>query len=106
MSAAAAAVPGTYMGRSQMGNGRPIPINPATGQVDINALLANMVDRTKDLLLRHVEARAGRNGRIAAVPVFQDGARSTGPVQRQCRERRSWKPISKGRAASSIRPMI
>ena len=47
MSAAAAAVPGTYMGRSQMGNGRPIPINSATGQVDINALLANMVDRRK-----------------------------------------------------------
>ena len=51
MSAAAAANPatvaGTYMGRSQMGNGRAIPINPSTGQVDINALLANMVDRRK-----------------------------------------------------------
>ena len=47
MSAAAATVPGTYMGRATMGNGKQIPINPSTGQVDINALLGNMVDRRK-----------------------------------------------------------
>lgn len=47
MSAAAAAVPGTYLGQRTMGNGRAIPVNPQTGQVDINALLANMVDRRK-----------------------------------------------------------
>ena len=37
---------GTYLGRSQMGSGAAIPVTP-TGQIDVNALIANMVDRKK-----------------------------------------------------------
>jgi len=36
-----------YLGKQQMGNGNEIPVNPATGQVDINALISRMVDRRK-----------------------------------------------------------
>ncbi len=37
---------GTYLGRSNMGNGAPIPVTPS-GAVDINALIGQMVDRRK-----------------------------------------------------------
>ena len=47
MSAAAMAAPGAYLGASKTGTGKPIPINPQTGQIDINALIAQMVDRRK-----------------------------------------------------------
>ena len=38
---------GTYMGQSQTGSGKAIPVNPTTGQLDINALIGQMVDRRK-----------------------------------------------------------
>ncbi len=37
---------GTYLGKSTMGNGAPIPVT-ASGAVDINALIGQMVDRRK-----------------------------------------------------------
>jgi hypothetical protein len=37
---------GTYMGASKTGTGKAIPVTP-TGQIDINALIQNMVDRRK-----------------------------------------------------------
>jgi len=41
------AAPGTYLGQSKTGSGQPIPVNPVTGQLDINALIGQMVDRRK-----------------------------------------------------------
>jgi hypothetical protein len=38
---------GNYMGRQTTGRGAPIPVNPQTGQLDINALIGQMVDRRK-----------------------------------------------------------
>lgn len=38
---------GTYFGQRQTGAGRPIPVNAATGAVDINAVIGQMVDRRK-----------------------------------------------------------
>lgn len=48
MSAAATAVPasGTYLGRTKTGTGQSIPVN-SRGQLDINALIGQMVDRRK-----------------------------------------------------------
>ena len=43
----AVAVPGTYMGQAKTGAGRPIPVDDQTGQLDINALIGQMVDRRK-----------------------------------------------------------
>lgn len=37
---------GSYLGKQTMGNGNPIPVTPQ-GQVDINALIGQMVDRRK-----------------------------------------------------------
>ena len=42
-----AAVAGTYLGAQKTGAGQTIPINPQTGQVDINSLIGQMVDRRK-----------------------------------------------------------
>lgn len=39
-----------YLGNSKMGQGTPIPINPATGQMDINSLVGLLVDQRKDYL--------------------------------------------------------
>src|SRR5271157_2221332 len=38
---------GTYLGAKSTGTGKPIPVNPQTGQLDINALIGQMVDRRK-----------------------------------------------------------
>jgi hypothetical protein len=38
---------GSYLGQSKTGMGAPIPVVPGTGNVDINALIAQMVDRRK-----------------------------------------------------------
>lgn len=38
---------GSYLGQSSTGAGKPIPINPATGGLDINALVGQIVDRRK-----------------------------------------------------------
>lgn len=38
---------GNYFGRTTTGKGAPIPVNPNTGQIDINALIGQMVDRRK-----------------------------------------------------------
>ena len=43
----AQAVPGSYLGQTTTGMKQPIMVNPATGQIDINALIQNMVDRRK-----------------------------------------------------------
>ncbi len=40
-------VAGSYLGRTATGAGRPIPVDPSTGNVDINALIGMMVDRRK-----------------------------------------------------------
>lgn len=40
-------VEGSYLGRSETGAGRPIPVDRETGQLDINALIGMMVDRRK-----------------------------------------------------------
>jgi len=42
-----AAAGGTYLGAQRTGMGAPIPVVPGTGNVDINALIAQMVDRRK-----------------------------------------------------------
>jgi hypothetical protein len=39
-----------YLGNSKMGQGSPIPVNPATGQMDINSLVGLLVDQRKDYL--------------------------------------------------------
>ena len=38
---------GTYLGQSQTANGAPIPVNKQTGQIDINALIGQTLDRRK-----------------------------------------------------------
>jgi hypothetical protein len=53
------AVPGTYLGQTKTGAGRPIPVNPATGQLDINALIGQMVDRRKWYFYDVVKIAAG-----------------------------------------------
>ena len=40
------AQPGSYMGATKTATGKPIPVTP-TGQIDINALIQQMVDRRK-----------------------------------------------------------
>jgi len=37
-----------YLGQSKMGQGNVIPTNPATGDIDINALVGQLVDQRKD----------------------------------------------------------
>ncbi len=37
-----------YLGQQKMGQGTPIPINPSTGDIDINALVGQLVDQRKD----------------------------------------------------------
>jgi len=46
-AAAPSTVPGTYMGQRTTGSGKAIPVNASTGQLDINALIGQMVDRRK-----------------------------------------------------------
>ena len=38
---------GSYLGAQTTGSGQPIPVNPSTGQLDINALVGQIVDRRK-----------------------------------------------------------
>jgi hypothetical protein len=38
---------GTYLGASTTGSGKPLPVNPKTGALDINALVGQIVDRRK-----------------------------------------------------------
>jgi hypothetical protein len=40
-------VPGTYLGQDKTGSKKPIPVDPDTGRLDINALIGQMVDRRK-----------------------------------------------------------
>ena len=47
MAAGNGTTSGTYLGKSTTGRGNPIPVNPQTGQLDINALIGQMVDRRK-----------------------------------------------------------
>lgn len=37
-----------YLGQTKMGQGTPIPINPTTGDIDINALVGMLTDQRKD----------------------------------------------------------
>lgn len=61
-----ASAPGTYLGQSKTGRGSSIPVNPQTGQLDINALIGQMVDRRKTYYYDTLKIPAG--GTVSSTP--------------------------------------
>ena len=78
-----------YMGQSKMGQGNPIPVNPSTGQLDINALVGMLVDQRKDYVYDTLEAAARRHGPVSALPAVPESHRSRGYLQQQPGEDRT-----------------
>lgn len=71
--AAAASVPGTYLGANRTGAGQPIPVNQTTGVVDINALIGQMVDRRKIYFYDTIKLAPGATVTNTTYQFFQQG---------------------------------
>ena len=61
-----------YLGQTKMGQGTPIPINPATGQLDINALVGMLVDQRKDYVYDTLKFQPGQTVQSSAYRMFQN----------------------------------
>jgi hypothetical protein len=75
-AAGGAAVPisttgGTYFGRTTTGRGQAIPVSPVTGQIDINALIGQMVDRRKTYCYDTLKLAPGAVVQTAPYRFFQ-----------------------------------
>ena len=57
---------GVYLGRSKTGSGNAMPVNPQTGQLDINALINQMVDRRKTYVYDTLKLAPGAT--VASTP--------------------------------------
>src|SRR5256885_749636 len=60
-----------YMGQTKMGQGTPIPINPSTGDIDINALVGMLVDQRKDYVYDTLKLAPGTTVQSQAYRMFQ-----------------------------------
>lgn len=61
-----------YMGQTKMGQGTPIPVNPTTGQLDINALVGMLVDQRKDYVYDTLKLLPGTTVQSQPYRMFQN----------------------------------
>jgi len=60
-----------YMGQTKMGQGTAIPINPNTGDIDINALVGQLVDQRKDYVYDTLKLAPGTTVTSQPYRMFQ-----------------------------------
>ena len=62
----------SYLGKTTMGQGTPIPTNPATGQLDINALVGQLVDQQKSYVYDTLKLAPGTTVTSQPYRMFQN----------------------------------